>query len=99
MKVIRTGFAIHALKDSFDYYVQYATPKVANKIRKQILKTEKQLVKNPESGQIEFYLKQLNQNHRYILSDNYEIIYRIINNTVVIPDVFDVRKNPSEMNK
>lgn len=71
--------------------------KTAYKIRKQIFASTKQLIKNPESGQIEFYLEKLNQNHRYLVSGNYKIIYRISENLIVINDVFDCRQNPDKM--
>lgn len=98
MKIVWTDFAIKNLKSIFDYYVTKANRKVAHKIRRQILDSTKQLVKNPESGQLELYLEKLNLNHRYILINNYKIIYRITHNQIVISDIFDVRQNPIKMN-
>jgi plasmid stabilization system protein ParE len=97
MKIIWSNFAIENLKDIFDYYTINANKKVAHKIRKQILNSTKQLIKNPESGQIEFYLDKLKQNHRYVLSGHYKIIYRIENDKIFINDVFDARQNPNKM--
>ncbi|OBW40937.1 Plasmid stabilization system protein [Chryseobacterium sp. MOF25P] len=90
MKIVWTNFAIKNLKSIFDYYVTKANRKVAHKIRKQILDSTKQLIKNPESGQLELYLEKLNLDHRYILIKNHKIIYRIIHNQIVINDIFDV---------
>ena len=98
MKIVWTDFAIENLKSIFDYYVTKANRKVAHKIRKQILDSTKQLIKNPDSGQLEFYLERINLNHRYILIKNYKIIYRTIDNQIVISDIFDVRQNPIKMN-
>ena len=70
---------------------------MAHKIRKQILESTKQLLSNPESGQIEFNLEKLNQNYRYLLSGNYKIIYRISEDVIFVNDVFDVRQNPNKM--
>lgn len=98
MKIVWTDFAIENLKIIFDYYATKANRKVAHKIRKQILDSIKQLIKNPESGQLEFYLEQLALNHRYIVTKNYKIIYRMIDNQIVISDIFDVRQNPIKMN-
>jgi len=39
--------------------------KIAHKIRKQIFKSTKQLIQNPQSGQLELHLEKLNQQHRY----------------------------------
>ncbi len=72
--------------------------KISHKVRKQILDTSLQLLNNSESGQIEFHLQNLNQNHRYLLSGNYKIIYRIIDNLIIINDVFDTRREPIKMN-
>lgn len=97
MTIIWSDFAIDKLKKIFDYYKIKASTKVAQKIRLQILKSTKQLIGNPESGQIEFYLDRLKQNHRYLLSGNYKVIYRIEKDKIFINDVFDVRRNPSKM--
>lgn len=97
MKIIWTDFAIENLKSIFDYYTIKANRKVAHKIRKQILASTKQLTQNPESGQLELYLESLNKQHRYIVSNNYKIIYRVENKDIVINDVFDVRQNPIKM--
>lgn len=98
MKIIWTDFAIENLKDIFDYYAENASKKIAHKVRKQILDTSLLLLNNSESGQIEFHLQNLNQNHRYLLSGNYKIIYRIIDNLIIINDVFDTRREPIKMN-
>ncbi|RYH71905.1 type II toxin-antitoxin system RelE/ParE family toxin [Flavobacteriaceae bacterium 144Ye] len=98
MKIIWTDFAIENLKDIFDYYSNKASNKTAHKIRKQILSSTKQLIKNPESCQLELNLEKLEQNHRYLVSGNYKIIYRINENELIINDVFDTRQNPIKMN-
>uniref|UniRef100_UPI00404B0152 type II toxin-antitoxin system RelE/ParE family toxin n=1 Tax=Flavobacterium sp. TaxID=239 RepID=UPI00404B0152 len=98
MKIVWTDFAIRNLKDIFDYYSTKANKKVAHKIRRQILKSSKQLKNNPNSGPIEPSLTTLKKNHRYLVSGNYKLIYRLIDNQVIINDVFDTRQNPSKMN-
>ncbi|MBZ9728618.1 type II toxin-antitoxin system RelE/ParE family toxin [Salegentibacter sp. JZCK2] len=98
MKIIWSDFAIYNLKAIFEYYAVNANKKVAHKLRKQILQSTDRLIKNPESGQIETYLVKFQKNHRYILSGNYKIIYRIENDTIIINDVFDVRQNPDKIN-
>jgi toxin ParE1/3/4 len=97
MRIIWTDFAIENLKSIFDYYAIKANRKVAHKIRKQILDSTKQLSQNPESGQLELYLENLNKQHRYVVISNYKIIYRVDNKNIVINDVFDVRQNPIKM--
>ena len=97
MNIIWTDFAIENLKDIFDYYSNKANKKIAHKIRKQILDSTKQLINNPESGQIELNLEKLNQKHRYIVCGSYKLIYKIENKEIIINDVFDGRQNPMKM--
>lgn len=98
MKIVWTDFAIRNLKDIFDYYAANVNKKLAHKIRRQILSSSKQLQKNPNSGPIEPNLTGLKKTYRYLVSGNYKLIYRIIDNQIVINDVFDTRQNPSKMN-
>ena len=77
MKLIWTDFAIENLKYIFFYYSKNVSRKIAHKIRLQLLDATKQLIKHPESGQIESSLSQLNQDYRFIVCGNYKIIYRI----------------------
>ncbi|MDO5615595.1 MAG: type II toxin-antitoxin system RelE/ParE family toxin [Cruoricaptor ignavus] len=97
MEIIWTDFAIENLKEIFEYYSFKANKKVAHKIRKNIFESTKHLINHPKSGQIEHHLEKLKQNHRYIVSGNYKIIYLIIENKIVITDIFDARQNPTKM--
>lgn len=98
IKVVWTDFAIRNLKEIFDFYSTNANKKVAHKIRSRILTSAKQLENNPKSGPFESNLTRLNKNHRYLVSGNYKLIYRIVDQKVIINDVFDTRQNPSKMN-
>lgn len=98
MKIIWTDFAIENLKSIFDFYSKKANKKVAHKIRKEILDSAKQLLENPRSGQIEFNLQKLNQNHRYLVCGNYKVIYRTEDELIIISDIFDGRQNPIKIN-
>ncbi len=98
MKIIWTDFAIENLKDIFDFYSVTANKKVANKIKQEIFKSVKLLVRYPRLGQVELYLEELNEEYRYILSGNYKVIYKIQDKNIIISDVFDVRQNPIKMN-
>lgn len=99
MKIVWTDFTITSLKDIFDYYSTLADKKVAQKITRQILRSAKQLQHNPNSGPTEPNIKGLKKNHRYLVSGHYKLIYRVMNNQVIINDVFDTRQNPSKMNE
>ncbi|MCH7397567.1 type II toxin-antitoxin system RelE/ParE family toxin [Belliella sp. DSM 107340] len=97
MKIVWTDFAIRNLKDIFDCYSTRVNKKVAHKIRLQILKSSRQLKYNPNSGSIDPNLISLNKNHRYLISGYYKLIYRVVEDKVVINDVFDTRQDPSKM--
>ena len=97
LKIVWTDFAIKNLKEIFDYYSTRVNIKVAHGIRLQILKSSRQLKYNPNSGSIEPSLVSLDKNYRYLVSGNYKLIYRILDNQVIINDVFDTRQNPSIM--
>ncbi len=49
-------------------------------------------------GQLEENLEHLEQEHRYVLvKSSYKVIYRIIDQTIYITDVFDTRQDPEKM--
>jgi len=98
MKIVWTDFAIKNLKDIFEFYSTKANKKVAHKIRRQLLKSSRQLKDIPNSGPIEPSLDTLKNSYRYLVSGNYKLIYRIIDKEIVINDVFDTRQNPSKIN-
>jgi len=76
-----------------------ASDKVADKIRKSIFDGTKSLIKQPLIGAVEENLIDLGQGHRYIVVDNYKIIYRVIQLNIYITDIFDCRQNPQKMKK
>ncbi len=98
-QIIWTNFAISELKRIYLYYKMFATPQVAKKVKASILRTVKYLSKHSEIGLIDESLVSLNQNHRYVVVDNYKIIYRILENSIYVIDVFDCRQNPDKMSR
>ena len=57
-----------------------------------------QLKTQPHSGTPEEYLKELNLDHRFLLTYSYKIIYRMVNdNTAYITDVFPTKKDPKKI--
>ena len=98
-QIIWTNFAISELKYIYLYYRMIASDKVADKIRKSIFDGTKPLIKQPLIGAVEENLIDLGQEHRYIVVDNYKIIYRVIQLDIYITDIFDCRQNPKKMKK
>lgn len=98
MKVIWSGFASEMLKDIYDYYKEIASEAIARKIKENIFIATRQLNNQPESGQIEETLLQLEEGHRYLVNNNYKILYKKVKEGVLITDVFDTRQDPIKIN-
>lgn len=98
MKIIWSDFAKNTLKDIFVYLKDEANVAIARKTRDKIFKSVKQLIKHPFSGQIEESLRSLNEGHRYLVSGNYKIIYKVVENSILITDIFDTRQHPIKIN-
>jgi toxin ParE1/3/4 len=99
MEIIWTDFAISNLKTIYDYFLEKANRKAANKIHNNIFKDTNQLIKHPKSGQIEPYLNNLEYEYGYLITNNYKIIYRIEGKRILINDVFGTRQHPDKMKK
>lgn len=96
-QVIWTNFAISELKNIFLYYRMVAGNKVANKIKKSIFDITKPLAQHPFISAVEENLTNLKQGHRYLVSGNYKIIYKVTDNDVYVTDIFDCRQNPTKI--
>jgi len=70
---------------------------IARKIVKQIVNKTIQLEKTPRIGQKEPLLESRKIEYRYLVIDNYKVIYWIDNNFVKIATVFDTRQNPTKL--
>ena len=70
---------------------------IACKLCDDILAVTSQLEKNSQIGQIEELLKEMEGGHRYIVKDNYKIIYKIQSPKIYITDEFDTRQNPDKI--
>ena len=97
MKVIWSNLAESSLISIYKYYREVAGIQVANKIRFEIFEATKLLIKHPNSGQIEMMLESLNEGHRYLVKRNHKIIYRIVNEGILITDIFDTRQDPIKL--
>jgi len=98
MKIIWSDFSSDILVEIFDYYKENASYIVAKKIKTNIFKATKRLIKYPISGQIEETLKYLEEGHRYLAEGNYKIVYKQVEEGILITDIFDTRQDPIKMN-
>ena len=99
MKIIWTDFASNMLKEIYKYYKQGANIRIAKRIKKEIFSSTKHLKKNPKLGQIELYLEQLDEGHRYLIEGNYKIIYKEVKEGILITDVFHTRQDPIKLER
>jgi toxin ParE1/3/4 len=98
MKVFWSDFASKTLKSIYDYYKGVASESIARKIKENIFIATRQLINHPDSGQIEETLLQLEEGHRYLVDNNYKIVYKKVKEGVLITDVFDTRQDPIKIN-
>lgn len=98
MRIIWSDFSSEILIEIYQYYIEKAGYPVAQKIKSNIFKSTKQLIKHPTSGQIELTLENLGEEHRYLVEGNYKIIYKKVKEGILITDIFDTRQDPVEIN-
>lgn len=98
MKIIWSDFSSDILVDIFTYYKENVSYEIARRIKKNIFRSTKQLIKHPFSGQIEESLKHLGEEHRYLVEGNYKIVYKQVNEGILITDIFDTRQDPIKIN-
>jgi len=87
------------LKDIFDFYSVEAGTKIARRIITKIVNRVSILESNPFIGQREELLSDYPEDFRYLVENNYKIIYWKQENTITIASVFDCRQNPLKIKK
>ncbi len=97
MKVVLSQKAIERLTIIVEYYQRTGYGKFGRKIRARVLAKSMQLKEFPKLGPIEETLKETGQEFRYLIEGNYKIIYLILDDYVLITDIFDTRQNPEKM--
>jgi len=95
-KVIWTEESLENLDEIFDFLIISSLSK-ASQVIESILKREEQLVIYPKSGAIQKSRKNKYE-YRYLVEDNYKIVYHLKDYVVFIDTVFDTRQNPDKMN-
>jgi toxin ParE1/3/4 len=97
LRVFWTETAIEQLENIFDYFKYNASLKIAKKLVTKIIDRTIQLESQPLSGQVEELLKERKFEYRYLVEDNYKIIYWIQDNYINIASIFDTRQNPKKL--
>lgn len=98
MKVIWSNLAEDSLISIYKYYREVAGIKIARKIKIEIFEATRLLIKHPDSGQIEEVLNPLDEGHRYLVKRHHKIIYKRVEEGILITDIFDTRQDPIKIN-
>jgi toxin ParE1/3/4 len=97
MRLVITEPAKFRLKEIHDYYKLNVSKQIADKIKIGIVEKLRYLRVMPHAGQREEILEHLGLQHRRLIQGNYKIIYRVEKDSVIVTDIFDARRSPSEM--
>ena len=97
MKVLITDFAKYQLASIYEYYRLQGYGSFGRKVRADVIKKALALRDFPNLGNEEKHLTDLGLGHRYLVVGNYKIIYRATSEYIYVTDVFDTRRDPSEM--
>ncbi len=94
MKIEWSELSERQLKDIFNYYSLEVSPRIARKIIYRIIDRVSMLESNPFVGPKEDLLSDYQQDFRYLIENNYKIIYWVSGKLITISSVFDCRQNP-----
>jgi plasmid stabilization system protein ParE len=99
--VIWSDFAEIQLDDIYDYYTNKVGSKVANNIVTGIIIESDKLKSSPFIGQVEELLSERKIQYRYLVVNNYKLIYSVDEQRafIKIADVFDTRQNPPKLKR
>jgi len=100
-EIIWSDHAENELDKIFEYYSEFASILVTKKLIRKIIQEPNKLLSNPEIGQHEELLADRENKYRYLVCENYKIIYSIDAKAkfIKIADVFDSRQNPTKIKR
>ena len=99
VKVLWSDTSLVQLQEIFEYYSFKASPDIARKIIKGIVEKSILLESNPLIGVKEPLLVDRPFEYRFIVENNYKIIYRFNGKIARIVSVFDCRQNPQKLER
>lgn len=82
-------------------YVENASLRVAKNVINKIILEPNRILSHPEITQVEELLLDRETEYRYLICDNYKIIYSVDlkEKRIMIADVFDTRQNPTKIKR
>ncbi len=99
VKIFWSDIALSQLEDIYDYYKAKASITIARKLVKSLIEKTTILELNPLIGEKESLLSDRTYEYRFLVENNYKIIYRFNNKHIKIISVFDCRQNPEKIGK
>ncbi|WP_367892475.1 type II toxin-antitoxin system RelE/ParE family toxin [Marivirga harenae] len=81
------------------FYKRIAGEDVGIRIQTEIVNATVKLEDHPKIGRIDPLLTFKNLGHRYLISGHCKIFYDIIDDDILITDVFDKRQAPNKIKK
>ncbi|MDM1404948.1 type II toxin-antitoxin system RelE/ParE family toxin [Myroides marinus] len=96
MKVILSQFATKKLKEIYSYYSCYVDVEKAKEVKGVLLASIMQLIDFLFLGQKELSFHSRYE-RRYLLTLNYKILYEIVDDSVVVLDIFHTKQLPHKM--
>jgi plasmid stabilization system protein ParE len=101
LKIYWTDFSKNELRLIFKYYQERAGSRIARRLVLGITNEVLKLRNQPEIGQREELLIDREQEFRYLICENYKVIYLVNSpeNRIEITDVFDTRQNPDKIQR
>jgi plasmid stabilization system protein ParE len=97
MKLIYTEQALFSLEEALNFIAPKVTHIKLIEIRDEVLDAADTLLLQPLQGQKEPFLEHLGLGHRHLVVSHYKIIYRVIEESIYITDIFDSRQDPDKM--
>lgn len=97
MKVVFQPFAYKRLAEIVAYLTEHHGEGHADATAERIVQRALELGPYPRLGAIEYLIKDPDQEYRRLVEGHYKIIYWITEHDVRIADIFDSRRDPSEM--
>ena len=97
MEIFITALAQQSLKRIYQYFSLKASVKVARRIKDDIIVNIERLTEHPFIGQLEPTLQHIEPMLYYLVCGNFKIIYCVHDEVIYIMDIFDTRRNPTEM--
>ena len=97
MMVVFQPFAYARLLEILDYVTEHQGAEQAEELAERIVNRALELGMHPRLGAVEYLINDTEQEYRRLVEGHYKIIYWISARDVRIADIFDSRRDPSDM--